>query len=139
MMTPVPNLTDVCTLLQVFDMFESMRFYERHLGFVVEQQAPLVEQPYPHINWAMLVRDDMSLMLNTAYEADERPALRDPRWVAGHRDVCLYFSCPDVDGAYAILREQGLDVKPPTVASYGMKQLYFSDPDGYVICLQWPA
>jgi glyoxylase I family protein len=30
-------------------------------------------------------------------------------------------------------------VKPPKVAPYGMKQLYVKDPDGYVLCFQWPA
>jgi hypothetical protein len=33
----------------------------------------------------------------------------------------------------------GVDAKFPTVAPYGMKQLYLKDPDGYVICFQWPA
>jgi glyoxylase I family protein len=133
-----PKLTGVCTLLQVFDMVTSIRFYAQHLGFVVAEQAP-VDRPYPHVNWVRLVRGSMSLMLNTAYEADQRPASRDPQWIASHRDVCLYFECPDVDEAYATLRERGLDLRPPSIAHYGMKQLSFSDPDGYLICLQWPA
>jgi hypothetical protein len=29
-------------------------------------------------------------------------------------------------------------VQPPKVAWYGMKQLYLRDPDGYLICFQWP-
>ena len=33
----------------------------------------------------------------------------------------------------------GVRVEPPRVAPYGMRQLYFSDPDGYGICFQWPA
>jgi hypothetical protein len=32
-----------------------------------------------------------------------------------------------------------MDVTPPTVAWYGMKQLYMKDPDGYVICFQCAA
>lgn len=28
---------------------------------------------------------------------------------------------------------------PPKVALYGMKQLYATDPDGYILCFQWPA
>jgi len=27
----------------------------------------------------------------------------------------------------------------PKVAPYGMRQLYFSDPDGYLICFQHPV
>ena len=29
--------------------------------------------------------------------------------------------------------------RPPKVAHYGMKQLYFSDPDGFGLCFQWKA
>lgn len=39
----------------------------------------------------------------------------------------------------AQLRAHGVDVKPPTVAPYGMKQLYVRDPDGYTLCFQWRA
>jgi uncharacterized glyoxalase superfamily protein PhnB len=41
-----------------------------------------------------------------------------------------------VDGAYEHLRSKGLEVKPPKVAPYGMKQLNVSDPDGYALCFQ---
>jgi hypothetical protein len=32
-----------------------------------------------------------------------------------------------------------VEVQPPTVAPYGMKELYVRDPDGYMPCFQWPA
>jgi glyoxylase I family protein len=57
--------------------------------------------------------------------------------VAAHDDTALYFGCPDVDEAYQSLLAKGLKVDPPRIASYGMKQLYFYDPDGYNICFQW--
>ena len=78
-------------------------------------------------------------MLNTAYESNERPPSPDPARIAVHRDVVLYFGCPDVDGAYAHLRQMGLDIKKPKTAWYGMKQLYVADPDGYLLCFQWRA
>jgi uncharacterized glyoxalase superfamily protein PhnB len=78
-------------------------------------------------------------MLNTAYEAGERPAAPDPARVAGHADTTLFFGCPDVDAAYALLRERGVEVEPPVVRDYGMKQLSLSDPDGYGLCFHWPA
>ena len=58
---------------------------------------------------------------------------------AAHDDTGLFFSCPDVEAAYAYLRGKGVDVQPPKIAPYGMKQLYVTDPDGYVLCFQWPA
>jgi uncharacterized glyoxalase superfamily protein PhnB len=53
--------------------------------------------------------------------------------------MTLYFGCRDVDAAYSHLLAKGIDVRPPKVSWYGMKQLYLKDPDGYLICFQWPA
>jgi catechol 2,3-dioxygenase-like lactoylglutathione lyase family enzyme len=78
-------------------------------------------------------------MLNTAYEEPERPPAPEPSRIAAHSDICVYFGCPDVDGAYRHLRAKGLDVKEPAVAHYGMKQVYVKDPDGYWLCFQWKA
>jgi glyoxylase I family protein len=77
-------------------------------------------------------------MLNTAYDEGQRPAVPDAQRVAGHSHTAPFSSCPDVDGAYAYLREKGVAKKPPTVARYAMKQLYVTEPDGYGLCFQWP-
>jgi glyoxylase I family protein len=120
-------------------MDEAVAFYCGYLGFEIAQQSPVLEHPYRHFNWALLRRGSVQLMLNTAYEADDRPAARDMSRRAVHGDTILYFDCPDVDGAYTALKAAGLAVSPPTTAPYGMKQLSFTDPDGYAICLQWPV
>ena len=87
----------------------------------------------------MLQLSNATIMLNTAYDPDDVPEAPDAgRW-SGHQDTCLYFGCPDVEGAYQHLVAQGFEVDPPKVAWYGMKQLYFKDPDGFGICFQWPA
>jgi uncharacterized glyoxalase superfamily protein PhnB len=78
-------------------------------------------------------------MLNTAYEHDLRPPEPEASRVRAHDDIALFFGCPDVDAAYEHLRAKGVDVQPPRVAPYGMKQLHLKDPDGYGICLQWRA
>jgi glyoxylase I family protein len=120
-------------------MDEAVAFYCGYLSFEIAQQSPVLEHPYRHFNWALLRRGSVQLMLNTAYEADDRPAARDMSRRAVHGDTILYFDCPDVDGAYTALKAAGLAVSPPTTAPYGMKQLSFTDPDGYAICLQWPV
>jgi glyoxylase I family protein len=51
----------------------------------------------------------------------------------------FYFGCPDVDAAYIYLRDKGVELKPPKIAPYGMKQLYLLDPDGYNLRFQWRA
>ena len=126
----------VCALLQVFDMPASVRFYRDVLGFEIVNTSPREGDQF---DWGWLRLDKANLMLNTAYEQDDRPAKPEPARVSSHGDTCLYFSCPDVDAAYQRLRSHGLDVKEPKVAPYGMKQLLVSDPDGYMLCFQWPA
>jgi catechol 2,3-dioxygenase-like lactoylglutathione lyase family enzyme len=129
------DIRGLAPLLAVFDMPASIHFYRDVLGFEVVGTSG----PGDNCGWAMLRLNGVELMLNTAYEDDERPAAPDPARVAGHADTALFFGCADLDGAYRHLRAQGLDVKEPTVAYYGMKQLSVRDPDGYGICFQWPA
>jgi glyoxylase I family protein len=82
---------------------------------------------------------EATIMLNTAYEDDDRPAAPDPQRIAAHEDTCIYFGCPDVDAAYQHLRSNGISAEPPKVAPYGMKQLYVRDPDNFNLCFQWLA
>jgi catechol 2,3-dioxygenase-like lactoylglutathione lyase family enzyme len=132
------DIRGVCPLLQVFDMPTSVRFYRDVLGFALVGNAPL--RAPDEFGWCLLrYADGTEIMLNTAYDYGERPEAPEPMRQAGHGDVCLYIGCPDVDAAYRLLRDKGLDVKEPQVARYGMKQLYVTDPDGFGICFQWRA
>jgi uncharacterized glyoxalase superfamily protein PhnB len=56
-----------------------------------------------------------------------------------HQDASIYLAAPNVDAVYEHLRAQGVSAGEPKVAPYGMKQLYVSDPDGYLLCFQWRA
>jgi len=123
-------------LLQVFDMPASLKFYCDALGFQIEMTDG---KPAPHCDWVLLSLNGFQLMLNTAYEAEHRPAAPDPKRIAAHEDASIYFACPDVDAAYQHLCAKGVSAKPPRVAPYGMKQLYLKDPDGYELCFQWKA
>lgn len=129
------DVRGMAPLIQVFDMPTSIAFYCEVLGFQIKGTS----KPGPKFGWALLSLNGVELMLNTAYEEDNRPAAPDPARVAAHDDTCLYFGCPDVDAAYEHLCALGVNVKPPRVAHYGMKQLYLSDPDGYNLCFQWAA
>jgi catechol 2,3-dioxygenase-like lactoylglutathione lyase family enzyme len=126
----------VLTLLQVFDMPTSVRFYRDVLGFeIIHTTTPREGDQF---DWGLLRLNDTELMLNTAHEQDDRPEQPDPARIAAHRDTHLYFSCPDVDGAYRHLQSHGIDCEAPQVAPWGSKQLYLRDPDGYTLCFQWP-
>ena len=129
------QVSGICALLQVFDMPTSLRFYRDVLGFEIVQASQAGEQP----DWVWIRLQDAELMLNTAYEAGERPAAPDPTRVVSHADTGLYFDCPDVDEVYRYLQKQGVEVNPPKVAPYGMRQLYVRDPDGYNLCFQCKA
>jgi catechol 2,3-dioxygenase-like lactoylglutathione lyase family enzyme len=124
-------------LLQVFDMARAVGFYRDVLGFAVA--ATSEPRARDDFDWCLLRRGGVELMLNTAYESDDRPPSPDGARVAAHSDTALFFACPDVDGAYDSLRAQGVAARPPRAAPYGMKQVYLEDPDGYEICLQWRA
>ena len=129
------EMRGMAPLLQVFDMRASIAFYCAVLGFEIAANSPPREEVLFH--WALLKRDGIELMLNTAYDEGQRPDVPDARRVAAHGDTGLFIGCPDVDAAYAYLREKGVTKTPPTVAPYGMKQLYIQDPDGYGLCFQW--
>ena len=122
-------------LLQVFDMPASIAFYRDKLGFeVVNTNAPGDD-----CDWAMLKLGEEVLMLNTAYEKEFRPPAPDPRRTAAHMDTTIYFSCPDVESTYQHLVTAGVTVEPPSITGYGFKAVDVKDPDGFLLCCQWPA
>jgi glyoxylase I family protein len=130
------TLNGSAPLFEVFDMPTSFAFYRDLIGFEIVATNKEIDTDPAQVDWAWLRLNDVDLMLNTAYEEGERPPERDPRLVFG-RGVCFYVGCPDVDAAYEHLRARGIDVKPPKLAPYGMRQLYVRDPDGYNLCFQW--
>jgi uncharacterized glyoxalase superfamily protein PhnB len=75
-------------------------------------------------------------MLNTAYEADKRPAER-PLPIKDPFGAWLFFSCQNIDETYAHLQAVGIVCSPPEIAPYGFRILSFRDPDGHGITLQW--
>jgi catechol 2,3-dioxygenase-like lactoylglutathione lyase family enzyme len=131
------DVRGVCTLVQVFDMPTSLRFYRDVLGFEVIGTND--DTAGDRVDWCYLRLGKSELMLNTIYEGPERPPKPDQSRNAAHSDTCLYFGCPDVERAYRHLRAKGIAVNEPKVAPYGMKQLYVGDPDGYMLCFQWEA
>jgi catechol 2,3-dioxygenase-like lactoylglutathione lyase family enzyme len=122
-------------LLSVFDMSRSLAFYRDILGFEVAADSGDGDDS----SWVWIRRGEINVMLNDQYEPGHVPLAPPLDRISWHSDTCLYFGCEDTDCAYEYLREKGIDLEPPKVAPYGMKQLYFKDPDGYGICFQWPA
>jgi len=72
-------------------MPRSVSFYRDVLGFEVVRAS----QPVDEFDWALLRLNDVELMLNTAYEAHDRPPSPDLARVAAHVDTALFFGCRD--------------------------------------------
>lgn len=119
-------------LLQVFDMPSSISFYRDKIGFEV------IDPTHDDVDWALLRFNDAEIMLNTAYEKQDRPTVPDPKRRAAHADTAIYFGCPDVDAAYFFLIDHGVMLDKPVITSYGWKAIYVTDPDGYCLCFHWP-
>ena len=129
------DISGLAPLLQVFDMPTAVRFYRDVLGFEVVTDSGGGDDA----DWMLLRRDGAEVMLNTAYEREQRPPTPDLARIEAHHDTCLFFGCADPDAAWEHLRAHGVSAEPPEVAPYGMKQLYVHDPDGYNLCFQCPA
>ena len=131
------DIDGMAPLIQVYDMNEALAFYRDTLGFAVIADSGEVDAPEGrYVHWCWLRLGTADLMLNTAYDAGERPPERDAARQAAHDDLCLYFGVADVDATAAWLRSRGLAVEGPKTAPYGMRQAWLHDPDGYQLCLQ---
>jgi catechol 2,3-dioxygenase-like lactoylglutathione lyase family enzyme len=129
------EINGLTPLLQVFNMPRSLVFYRDIIGFEVIRDSGNGDDS----SWVWLRLNDSDLMLNDQYEPGNVPSVPPDGRTEWHRDTCLYFGCADPESAYEYLRSKGIDAEPPKIAPYGMKQLYFQDPDGYAICFQCPV
>jgi glyoxylase I family protein len=132
--TTAIHLEGIAPLLQVYDMPTSLKFYRDILGFNVVQSSGEGDD----VDWVLLKLNNIELMLNTAYEKPNRPASPDLKRYAAHKDMILYFGCPDTDATYSYLVSKGIDISKPEITGYGWKALNLVDPDGYHLCFHYP-
>lgn len=125
--TPVQ---EIVPLLYVEDIAMSEAFYKEKLGFTQTTSW----KPGGVLKWCRLDRDGVGLMLQLA-EAEEFAGKTGERG----RGVTFFFNCEDVDAIRDQFAASGFRLPVPEVAFYGMKQLEFTDPDGYQLCFQSPA
>ncbi|HJV42160.1 VOC family protein [Caulobacter sp.] len=125
---------------EVFDMNASLAFYRDQLGFEVLFASPEVQTAEGRFShFVHLARDGAELMLNTAYDSNERPAQRsEPRW-QGCRHTALYIACDDVVGMQAEITAKGLNAPTPATTGYGFLAFSISDPDGHGVVFQQPG
>jgi uncharacterized glyoxalase superfamily protein PhnB len=120
-------IQELWPLLFVQDIERSIAFYRDQLGFTVVGEA----KSDGRVFWCRLKHGGASIMLQQA-EGEDGPA------EGRGRGVGFFFVCDDADSLFAELSDRGLILDSPTVAYYGMKQLFVPEPDGYSICFESP-
>ncbi len=113
--------------LMVPDVDRTVDFYRDVLEFEVAATAPQ-RRPY---EWAMLGRDDVVLMVQSRPSLGaEVPALRE-RTIGG--SVVLYVHVDDADALYERIRDRVAVVVDPHTTSYGTREFYVQDCNGYIL------
>ena len=127
--SPKENVHAPQPLLFTSDIERSRVFYCDQLGFTLTNRY----DPGGKLSWCMLAMEGARIMLEQA----------DPERLAGlaqnRSDIALYFLCEDVDVLHERFVTNGVDLEPPFVAFYGMKQLEVRDPDGRCLCFEHPV
>jgi catechol 2,3-dioxygenase-like lactoylglutathione lyase family enzyme len=121
------TVRNIVPLLFVEDLERSVAFYCDSLGFVLVNEW----KPDGKLAWSRLKRGTAALMLQQSTDEDGPAAGR-----GRGRGVEFFFLCDDAGALHAEFTTRGLDLKRPTVAFYGMNQLFLQDPDGYQLCFQ---
>ena len=127
--SPKENVHAPLPLLFTADIERSRAFYCDQLGFTLTNRY----DPGGNLSWCMLAMEGARIMLEQA-DADRLTGLADDR-----SDIALYFLCEDVDALHERFTANGVDLEPPFVAFYGMKQLEVRDPDGRGLCFEHPV
>lgn len=115
-------------LLFVSDIINSRKFYGDGLGFEITERW----EPDGQLAWCWLKHGGAALMLQQAGEDDPPAGTRG-------KGVTFYFICEDAEAVYREISERGIKAGKPTVAFYGMKQTFVTDPDGYELCFENPT
>ncbi|MBU0747885.1 MAG: VOC family protein [Gammaproteobacteria bacterium] len=104
-------------VLASLNLAETLQFYTRHLGF-----APLLEMD----NYLILQRDGCELHF----------------WPCNERHIAENTSCyvrANTGVLHADFAARGLQVAPPIIQPWGMKEMYVIDPHGNLLKFGEPA
>ncbi|MDE0661309.1 MAG: AMP-binding protein [Gammaproteobacteria bacterium] len=126
--SPKENVHAPLPLLFASDIERSRAFYCDQLGFTLTNRY----DPDGKLSWCMLAMEGARIMLEQA-DSERLVGLTEHR-----TDIALYFLCEDVDVLHERFTANGVDLEPPFVAFYGMKQLEVRDPDGRFLCFEHP-
>jgi len=115
--------------LLVSDLERSVRFYREALGLTEIDRVAGPEGPF----FALLERDGLKMMLETEKSPDPTTrGLLERQGSAPRATVNFWTMVPDLAVEEKRLRAAGVPVHGPVVKPYGMKEVSFHDPDGYL-------
>lgn len=121
----MPRLLVSAPHFLVADVRRAAEYYRDRLGFRII--GYFFEEPPV---FAMVDRDRAEIHLRRAddgLKGSNRERVGDA--------LDCYVRVDDVEALHAEFRERGADITmAPTVQTYGMKEIYVRDPDGYTIC-----
>ena len=114
--------------LMVKNVERSVSFYEKTLGFQTTMTVP-GEQG---LIFAMIVKDDVSIMLQTLESfVIDNSAYKNSN--AGGT-ILLYIDVTDIDEVHAMVKKEKVNLyKEMHETFYGTKEFTIQDPDGYLI------
>ena len=121
----LPTIT-VVPLLWVKNMAQAIRFYQ-DVGFEVTESW----KPDKETQWCCVEFQGAALMLQKIenFDTEQQKTSED-------NGIQLYFITDDVDALYRQMCANGIDVSPPKIEFYGMKQVFLKDPDGRTLCFE---
>jgi catechol 2,3-dioxygenase-like lactoylglutathione lyase family enzyme len=121
----MPKMLTSCPHFLVSDVRRAAEYYRDRLGFRII--GYFFEEPPV---FGMVDRDHAEIHLRRVYDGQKgsnRERVDDA--------LDCYIRVDDVDGLYAEFKERGAEIiLTPTLQSYGMKEIYVRDLDGYVVC-----
>lgn len=126
----------LCPNLMVSGIPISLKFYTKVLGFsvsfLIDSERQETKDPHKAV-FGLLVHDQAELMLQDKQSlAEELPVFE--AQVELNSTSTLYLRGMDPDTVLGRLEKKAV-IKGPFKQWYGMKELYFYDPDGYILCV----
>ncbi len=126
----------LCPNLMVSAIPISLKFYTKVLGFsvsfLVDSERQDTKDPHKAV-FGLLVHDQAELMLQDKQSLAEELPIFDAQ-IELNSTSTLYLRGIDPDAVLGRL-EKKVVIKGPFKQWYGMKELYFYDPDGYILCV----
>lgn len=129
----------VTTNLIVSDMAKTLAFYCGKLGFAIEfgvdwhKNTHFDGKARPEYVFVTVMKGEWKIMLQLKESfAADLPAYDASKPLGG--SFALYFRDADVDAIHALFDQSGHIIKEPETTWYGMREIYVTDPDGYILC-----